>query len=107
MKSGRFDPVLVQAGSLDTLRHERALEEQFLQDAGRRIDDVIGELVEKNSGWLTRIGYEVLFALYPLFVLFRIGKNFFYDTLLIMSSLWERIFTFPRRCSSCCGRGWW
>ncbi len=53
-----------------------------MQDAGRRIDDVIDELVVQNSGWFTRARYEVLFAVYPLFVLFRVGKNFFYDSLV-------------------------
>jgi hypothetical protein len=83
VKSARFDPALVQAGTIDTLRDEALqLEEKFLQDAGRRIDDVIDELVVQNSGWLTRVRFEVLFAIYPVFVLFRVGKNFFYDSLL-------------------------
>jgi len=83
VKSARFDPALVQAGTLDTLRGEAIeLEEKFLQDAGRRIDDVIDELVVQNSGWFTRARYEVFFALYPLFVLCRVGKNFFYDSLV-------------------------
>ena len=83
VKSARFDPALVQAGTLETLRDEALqLEEKFLQDAGRRIDDVIDELVVQNSGWFTRARYEVLFAVYPLFVLCRVGKNFFYDTLV-------------------------
>jgi hypothetical protein len=68
---------------LDNLRDEAIeLEEKFVQDAGRRIDDVIDELVIENSGWFTRARYEILFSLYPLFVLFRVGKNFFYDSLL-------------------------
>ncbi|HEX4073607.1 MAG TPA: GTPase domain-containing protein [Planctomycetaceae bacterium] len=83
VKSARFDPALVQAGTLDNLRDEAIeLEEKFVQDAGRRIDDVIDELVIQNSGWFTRARYEILFSLYPLFVLFRVGKNFFYDSLL-------------------------
>src|SRR5580704_7673876 len=83
VKSARFDPALVQAGTLDTLRGEAIeLEEKFLQDAGRRIDEVIDELVVQNSSWFTRTRYEVFFAIYPLFVLYRVGKNFFYDSLV-------------------------
>lgn len=83
VKSARFDPALVQGGTLETLRGEALeLEEKFLQDASRRIDDVIDELVVQNSGWFTRARFEVLFILYPLFVLCRVGKNFFYDTLI-------------------------
>jgi hypothetical protein len=88
VKSARFDPALVQAGTLDNLRDEAiGLEEKFVQDAGRRIDDVIDELVIQNSGWFTRARYEILFILYPLFVLFRVGKNFFYDSLLYSAAL--------------------
>jgi hypothetical protein len=82
VKSARFDPALVQASTLETLRNEALdVEERFLQDASRRIDAVIDELVVENSGWSTRMGYEILFAIYPLFVLYRVGKNFFFDTL--------------------------
>jgi len=38
--------------------------------------------VARDSGWLVRLCYEVLFAIYPLFVLVRVGKNFFYDSLV-------------------------
>jgi 50S ribosome-binding GTPase len=83
VKSARFDPALVQAGNLNTLREEATeLEEKFLHDAGRRIDGVIDDLVIQNSGWFTRARYEVFFAIYPLFVLYRVGKNFFYDSLV-------------------------
>jgi hypothetical protein len=83
VKSAHFDPALVQAGNLDSLRDEATeLEERFLQDAGRRIDGVIDDLVVRNTGWWTRAGYEVFFAIYPLFVLYRVGKNFFYDSLI-------------------------
>jgi hypothetical protein len=82
VKSARFDPALVQASTMETLRDEALqVEEKFLQDASRRIDAVIDELVVQNSGWFTRACYEVLFAIYPLFVLYRVGKNFFFDSL--------------------------
>jgi hypothetical protein len=80
-KSARFDPGLTQGG-LETLRaHALSVEEEFLEDASRRIDQVIEELVTRESGWFTRARYEILFAIYPLFVLYVVGKNFFYDTL--------------------------
>jgi hypothetical protein len=83
VKSARFDPELAQGGSLENLRSRAmCVEEEFLTDAGRRIDQVIDQLVVQNSGWFTRLRYEFLFALFPIFVLCRVGKNFFYDTLL-------------------------
>jgi hypothetical protein len=81
-KSSGFDSALVQSGSLQTLRKQALqVEEEFLSDASRQIDQIIDGIVARNSGWLTRICYEVLFAIYPLFVLLRVGKNFFYDSL--------------------------
>lgn len=82
-KSARFDPALVQGSSLENLRSQAiSVEEDFLEDASRRIDQLIDEIVAQNSGWFTRARYEILFAIYPLFVLFRVGKNFFWDSLV-------------------------
>jgi hypothetical protein len=81
-KSGGFDSSLVQSGSLQTLRKQALqVEEEFLTDAGKRIDHIIDGIVARDSGRLTRVCYEAIFAIYPLFVLVRVGKNFFYDSL--------------------------
>jgi hypothetical protein len=81
-KSSGFDAALVQPGSLQTLRRQALqVEEEFLTDASRRIDQIIEGIVARDSNWLTRVCYEVLFAIYPLFVLYRVGKNFFYDSI--------------------------
>ncbi|HET6327884.1 MAG TPA: GTPase [Planctomycetaceae bacterium] len=81
-KSSGFDGALVQSGSLQTLRRQALqVEEEFLTDASRRIDQIIEGIVARDSNWLTRVCYEVLFAIYPLFVLLRVGKNFFYDSI--------------------------
>jgi hypothetical protein len=81
-KSSGFDAALVQSGSLQTLRRQALqVEEEFLTDASRRIDQIIEGIVARDSNWLTRVCYEVLFAIYPLFVLLRVGKNFFYDSI--------------------------
>jgi hypothetical protein len=87
-KSGGFDSALVQSGSLQTLRKQALqVEEEFLTDASRRIDQIIDGIVARDSGWLPRICYEVLFAIYPLFVLVRVGKNFFYDSVFHNTAL--------------------
>ena len=78
--TARLDPALVDQASLDTLRDEAArVEGQFLVDAGRKVDEIIDELAMRNSGWFTRLRYEVLFLAYLAFVLYIVGKNFFYD----------------------------
>lgn len=72
---------LLQGRSVRELRKEAAVvEKQFLIDVGQRLDDVIRELAASNSKWWTRLWYEVLFLAFPAFLLYRVGRNFFYDT---------------------------
>lgn len=83
VNDARLDPALADEASLNGLRQEAArVEDQFLGDARRCIDGIIDKLAIRNSGIFTRLWYELLFIAYAGFVLFRIGKNFFYDTFL-------------------------
>lgn len=84
VKSAKLDPGLIDGESGTELRDEAIrVEEEFVTDAGQRIDRVIEDLAKKNTGFFTRIRYEILFLVYLGFVLFRVGKNFFYDSFLI------------------------
>ncbi len=77
-----------QVGSLEYLQTEAAhVEEQFLNDAGTKIDGIITRLAHKNSGWFTRFVYETLFLALVVYALVRIGKNFFYDSFLDESNI--------------------
>jgi hypothetical protein len=40
-------------------------------------------LATKNSRWYVRLFYETLFCTYLAFVLWRVGKNFFWDSFLL------------------------
>jgi hypothetical protein len=83
VQSAGLKKELVQGQSLDALRREAAVvEEEFVAGVGRRIDDMIRDLAQKNSGRKTRILYEVLFGAYLAFVLYRVGKNFFYESFI-------------------------
>jgi hypothetical protein len=67
--------------SLERLQTEAAhVEEEFLSDAGTKIDGIIGKLARKNSGWFTRLVYESLFLTFVIYALVRIGRNFFMDS---------------------------
>lgn len=67
-------------GSQDEMRDEAArTENAFLAGAGQRVDDIIDELARKNSGWFVRGWYELLFLAFAGFLLYRIGRNFFWD----------------------------
>lgn len=83
VSSARLDPALAARSSLDELREAAGrIEGRFLEDAGGRIEAIIGRLAQRNSRLWVRTVYELLFLAYVGFVLFRIGKDFFYDSFL-------------------------
>jgi len=83
VRSAQLDPALVEGASADNLRREASrVEDEFLGDAGRRLDALIEDLGRQNSRAGVRIVYEALFGAYLAFVLARVGKNFFYDSLV-------------------------
>ena len=76
-----FDSSQMKGQGLDQLKHDAAVvEQQFMSDAGQKIDDAIEVLSQKNSKFLVRCWYELLFAIYLIFVLYRVGINFFYES---------------------------
>lgn len=88
VRSAKFDRSLVDDPSLTNLRDEALrVEDAFLGDARQRIEAIIQNIAVKNTGWFTKLRYEILFFAYVLFVLFRVGKFFFYD------SFWAKYFT--------------
>lgn len=69
--------------ALDNIRLAAVrVETQFLGTAKHKIDDLIRDLAAKNSRWHVRFIYEFLFCAYLAFVLWRVGKNFFWDSFL-------------------------
>lgn len=78
-----FDSSVTRDQTLDQLRREAAaVENQFVVDAGQRIDEAIDLLALKNSKIWVRCWYEFLFLVYLVFVLYRVGANFFYDSFI-------------------------
>ncbi len=82
VRGAQLDPALISPSSPDGLREDaRRIGGEFLGDAGRRLDTLIEQLAQRNARPLARWTYEILFAVYLVFVLLRVGKNFFVDTL--------------------------
>lgn len=82
-----FEKSLFRQQSLEQLRREAAVvENQFVLDAGQKVDQSIEALAQRNSRFWIRGWYEVLFLAYLLFVLYRVGKNFFYESLILDES---------------------
>ncbi|HWL08563.1 MAG TPA: hypothetical protein VNQ76_09170, partial [Planctomicrobium sp.] len=75
----RTEPTTPQSRA--DLRHQAVdVETQFLGDASGMIDEVIQEQTTKNSRWRSRFLYELIISTYLGFVLYRVGRNFFYDS---------------------------
>ncbi len=71
------------SGDLTALRITAAsLEGEFLGDARRAVDTVIDDVADGQSGVLRRMIYELLLLAYLVFLLGRIGHNFFWSSFL-------------------------
>lgn len=77
----RLDATLADSRPGEDARLETArFETGFLDKARQRIDDTIERLAKRNSGFLARAWYELLLMAFIGYVLFRAGKNFFWDS---------------------------
>ena len=94
--AAKLDRPVTSASSFESLRNAAAsVQNEFLSDATRRIDDLILQSAQRNSHWLVRAAYEVMFAELPLFLLYRVGRNFFYDSFVLDRPLLDTNFYIP------------
>ena len=104
--SAKLDRAIQETGSFDHLRHSAAeVQMEFLTDAARRIDDLILDAAKRNSHWFTRFSYEALFTLLPGFLLYRVGRNFFYDSFWLEKPLLDTNFYIPAALFLVCWAG--
>ncbi|MBI2826813.1 MAG: 50S ribosome-binding GTPase [Planctomycetia bacterium] len=54
----------------------------FIAEASAQLQRLVDRQAARHSGWLTRLRYEVLFFIVLGALLYRFGKNFFYDSWL-------------------------
>ena len=78
LESSLTDPRPGEDARLETARFESG----FLESAKRRINDTIERLARRNSGMIARVWYELLLLSFVGFVLYRAGRNFFWDTVM-------------------------
>ncbi|MEZ6048359.1 MAG: GTPase domain-containing protein [Planctomycetaceae bacterium] len=89
----QFNPQEINDFAFDSLQADAArVESRFLADVSSEIDELIERIAKRNSGKLTRFFYETCWSAYLLFVLARIGKNFFYDSFLLDAPLLKMEF---------------
>jgi GTPase SAR1 family protein len=71
------------AASLDDVpREAETAAAGFMARVSTDLDALIRRLAERHTGWFTRWRYEGLLAAMLAFLLYRLGKNFFYDSWL-------------------------
>jgi hypothetical protein len=79
VQEARLDARLVEEGSFDRLRNAAArVEDRFLGDAGRRVDEIINDLAARHSGRVARAGYEALLVALLAYVIAWPAWSFFY-----------------------------
>ena len=95
-RSAKMKSEELESRSLERLKNSAALvEEEFLVEAGGCVDQIINELAKKNSGPLVRFFYELFFIGYLGFILYRVGKNFFFDSFLHGEEILDLNFYIP------------
>ena len=74
---------------------DELFQSEFFSDAREQVDQAVEHLAVKNSGRLVRLLYDLLFLILPGFLLYRIGKNFFWDSFLFDRPVFVADFYLP------------
>lgn len=87
LRDAKLSALSSNSKTVSELRKEAArVEGQFLGDAGQRIDGMVEDVARRRSGTLIRAWYETLLSSFVVFVLYRVLKSFFYDSMVPMDS---------------------
>ncbi len=79
VQEARLDPRLIEQGSLDGLRNEAVrVEDEFLGDAGRKVEEIVRQLALRHSRLIVRSAYEILLGALLAYIIWRPAYNFFY-----------------------------
>src|SRR5208337_1448902 len=84
------------SASVETLEAEaNTASLNFAARLSQDLDALIGKQAQRHTGWFTRCCYEILLLAMLGFLLFRLGKNFFYDSWISPTPIWgvESYFT--------------
>lgn len=87
VRDAKLTSLSATSKTVQELRQEAArVEGQFLGDVGLRIDGMVEEVATRRSGKLIRAWYEILLMSFVAFVLYRVLKSFFYDSMIPIDS---------------------
>ncbi|HLJ12477.1 MAG TPA: GTPase domain-containing protein [Planctomycetaceae bacterium] len=88
VQEARLDPRLVEQGNFEGLRREAVrVEDEFLGDAGRRVEEIVRGLAERHSRMGVRFVYELLLGVFLVYAVGRPAYNFFYAEPILGHSL--------------------
>lgn len=74
--------------STESLRqHAVGIEGRFLEDAGQQVEQLIQRLAARHSRWYRRICYEVMWLAFVGYLIGRVGKNFFWDSIVLQQPI--------------------
>ena len=82
VRDARLDADLLTLTDEQLREQAGLMEGRFLGGVRTRVAEILRSLAARNSRWFVRLLYEIAFAVFPLFVLWRVGKNFLWDTFL-------------------------
>jgi hypothetical protein len=84
-----IDGYAIEAGLAGDVAHGDRLAREsetataaFVETASAELDRTVQTLAARHAGWFTRWRYEMLLALMLVVLLYRMGKNFFWDSWL-------------------------
>jgi hypothetical protein len=95
VRVAKLDRDVADAALAEAPRTVAVSEEQFWGMARTRLDELILQAGRRCTGWFTRVTYEIGFAVLPTFLLYRVGKNFFYESYWLNQPLLESQFYIP------------
>jgi len=72
-----------EAAALESVAAEaRQAATGFIENVATQLQSLVARLAGRHTGWFTRFRYELLLAAMLGWLLYRLGKNFFYDSWL-------------------------
>ena len=82
---------LVKPLTVDLPREATAAGQQFVQRAAADLQQLVAKVAARQSAWLVRPWYEALLLLMLGALLYRLGKNFFFDSWLAVELGWAEM----------------
>jgi hypothetical protein len=79
---GGYSSLLAADKNCPTFVEAEQAAASFIARAAADLESLIARLARRHTGWFTRWRYEILLAIMLGLLLYRLGKNFFYDSWL-------------------------